>query len=57
MPETITYKDEVFVVPDMEQISDWVFDCICEALDECPIEPDGHCEHGYPSWLIALNLI
>ena len=57
MPETITYKDEVFVVPDMEQIEYWVFDSICEALDECPIEPDGYCEHNYPSWLIALNLI
>lgn len=21
-----------------------------ESTDGCPIEPDGTCEHGYPSW-------
>ena len=42
MPETITFKDEVFTVPDMEQIEYWVFDSVCEALDECSTEPDGH---------------
>jgi len=57
MPETITFKDEVFTVPDMEQIEYWVFDSVCEALDECSTEPDGHCEHGYPSWLIALGFM
>lgn len=31
-------------------------DCFC--IDGCgPIEPDGHCEHNSPSWLIYLNLI
>jgi hypothetical protein len=29
----------------------------CEATDGCWVEPDGHCEHGQPSWLLALGLI
>jgi hypothetical protein len=29
----------------------------CEATDGCFVEPDGHCEHGQPSWLLALGLI
>jgi hypothetical protein len=28
----------------------------CETTDGCWAEPDGHCEHGQPSWL-ALGLI
>ena len=27
------------------------------ALDECEVEPDGHCEHGSPSWIRHLGLI
>jgi hypothetical protein len=29
----------------------------CEAIDGCLVEPDGTCEHGQPSWLLALGLI
>ena len=29
----------------------------CEATDGCWVEPDGSCEHGKPSWLLALGLI
>ena len=29
----------------------------CEATDGCFVEPDGTCEHGQPSWLLALSLI
>jgi hypothetical protein len=29
----------------------------CEAIDGCFVEPDGTCEHGQPSWLLALALI
>jgi hypothetical protein len=29
----------------------------CEAIDGCFVEPDGTCEHGQPSWLLALGLI
>ena len=29
-----------------------------KAIDGCRgIEPDGHCEHGHPSWLLALGYI
>jgi hypothetical protein len=28
-----------------------------EATDGCWVEPDGHCNHGTPSWLLALCLI
>jgi len=27
------------------------------ATDGCTIEPDGVCEHGYPSWLMYLGYI
>jgi hypothetical protein len=29
----------------------------CEATDGCWVEPDGACQHGEPSWLLALGLI
>jgi hypothetical protein len=30
----------------------------CEAAtDGCFVEPDGTCDHGQPSWLLALGLI
>jgi hypothetical protein len=29
----------------------------CEATDGCFVEPDGTCEHGQPSWLLALGVI
>ena len=29
----------------------------CEATDGCLVEPDGTCDHGQPSWLLALGLI
>jgi hypothetical protein len=29
----------------------------CEATDGCWVEPDGICEYGQPSWLLALGLI
>ena len=44
--------------PDDEQIEAWIMDIdICEATDGCPIEPDGVCLHGYPSWLRYLGLV
>ena len=29
----------------------------CPATDGCMVEPDGECPHGYPSWLVYLELI
>lgn len=28
-----------------------------ETTDGCIVEPDGVCEHGHPSWLVALRYI
>lgn len=41
------------------QLHTWVMDSIVPACcDEgCEVEPDGKCEHGCPSVLIALGLI
>ncbi|MFA5409977.1 MAG: hypothetical protein WC343_14485 [Bacilli bacterium] len=35
----------------------WDNDGYCKALDGCRVEPDGTCEHGKPSWLIAMGMI
>ena len=43
--------------PDVDQLQEWENDGGCEALDGCWVEPDGHCSHGYPSWLIYMGLI
>lgn len=36
-------------------ISDGYAPALCE--DGCDVEPDGECEHGHPSILMALELI
>lgn len=52
------YPDAIQVtVPRIEEIEEWAEDEGCEAIDGCWIEPDGYCEHGFPSWLIALGWI
>ena len=28
----------------------------CETTDGCFVEPDGSCDHGQPSWLLARGL-
>ena len=44
-------------IPSMKQLDHWSFDGICETPDGCKVEPDGHCGHGYPSWLLILGFI
>lgn len=46
-------------VPTQEELEDWMFDSVCEAACDCgaTVEHDGQCEHGRPSWLLALGLI
>jgi len=52
------YPDAIKVYPpDIEELEDWVSECWAEAVDGCPVEPDGTCEHGYPSWLMVLGYI
>ena len=30
----------------------------CKAIDGCSnVDPDGECQHGMPSWLVALHFI
>lgn len=32
-------------------------DCYAVCEHECMVEPDGYCEHGYPSVLIKIGII
>lgn len=43
----------------LEALTEYTHDSICPVLcTECdPVEPDGTCEHGHPSVLIAAGLI
>lgn len=43
--------------PDIKDLVEMEFDGICCATDGCQVEPDGVCEHGYPSWLLYLGYI
>ena len=53
----LIWRGEEYEVPDLEMLREWGNDGGSEALDGCWVEPDGYCEHGYPSWLIALGMI
>lgn len=41
--------------PEVETLTEWEWNAGCEATDGCWVEPDGWCEHGYPSWMIYLG--
>lgn len=56
-PATGGYPDPTIDEPDPADLSEMVFDSICEATDGCTVEPDGTCEHGHPSWLLHFGLI
>jgi len=44
--------------PSMRRLEKMVYDEeMPTATDGCTIEPDGVCEHGYPSWLMYLGYI
>jgi hypothetical protein len=52
------YPDAIQVDrPSNETLTEWMNDGGCESIDGCWTEPDGTCEHGHPSWLMALGLI
>lgn len=47
-------------VPDDAQLTDELCgssEGVCETTDGCHAEPDGHCEHGHPSWWLELGII
>lgn len=43
--------------PTVEQLEEWMSEGGCEATDGCWVEPDGHCEHDRPSWLLVMGMI
>ena len=43
--------------PSMGTLNKWVENGIAKALDGCRVEPDGTCEHHFPSWILALGMI
>ena len=43
--------------PSLTTLNKWSYDGIARAVDGCRVEPDGTCEHGAPSWLLALGYI
>ena len=55
--EYLHIQDEHMPEPEIEQLEEWMDDGGCEATDGCWVEPDGVCEHGCNSWLIAMGLI
>ena len=48
----ITFKGELYRVPTLEEVEEWVFDSVCFTPDEDEVEPD----HPH-SWLSILGLI
>lgn len=44
-------------MPSIATMQRWLNDGVAKATDGCRVEPDGHCEHGKPSWLLRLGLI
>jgi hypothetical protein len=42
-----------------EALTDWVTDSVVPAMckDGCEVEPDGICEHGCPSILVAVGVV
>ena len=43
--------------PTLDELEFMVFDSVAMATDGCQVEPDGVCEHGHPSWLVALGYL
>jgi hypothetical protein len=57
MSENSLWPEPTEEEPSMEQLEEWGFDGVVEATDGCRVEPDGVCDHGYPSWFIQLGVI
>lgn len=50
-------KPKVKKPPSLATMERWVSNGVAKATDGCRVEPDGHCQHGKPSWLIKLGYI
>lgn len=44
-------------VPGLKSLENMSFNGIARAVDGCRIEPDGDCQHGFPSWLKVMGVI
>lgn len=55
--QTGTWPEPTTAQPDWETLEAWTWEGFCEATDGCIVEPDGHCPHGHPSWLLSLGMI
>ncbi len=51
------YPSDELAPPSFSDLAAWMEEGGCEALDGCWVEPDGHCEHGSPSWLLHYGMI
>jgi hypothetical protein len=56
-PPLRTYLTPTEPFPTMDDIENWVYDDVCDATDDCQVEPDGKCPHGHVSWLLYLGYI
>jgi hypothetical protein len=52
MEEPVNPKPPTVREPTVDEIEDMISGGIAEATDGCVVEPDGLCEHGFPSWLL-----
>ena len=43
-------------VPTLTRLEYWYIVDRARSVDGCVCKAEGHCEHGYPSWLLALNV-
>ena len=57
MTEENNWPEPTESEPDFETLSYWTMDGVCDATDGCRVEPDGTCPHGYPSWLMYLEIV
>lgn len=54
----MNYPEPTTEEPSLEELEEELADASCTATDGCgSIEPDGTCQHGYPSWPLHLGLI
>ena len=54
---TNTLKSGYGKRPSLATMEKWMENGVAKATDGCRVEPDGHCPHGHPSWLLQLGLI
>jgi len=43
--------------PTDDDLETQVHEGIVQATDGCPVEPDGTCPHGHPSWLVNMEIL